>query len=36
VLKPAGVKAVEQAVDRCEEWKSVRELTDLLRRHGKS
>ncbi len=36
VLSPAGVTAVEQAVDRCEEWRSVRELTDLLRRYGKS
>jgi 2-methylcitrate dehydratase PrpD len=36
VLTPEGVKEVEQAVDRCEQWQSVRELTDLMRRHGKS
>ncbi len=36
VLTPAGVKAVEEAVDRCEQWHSVRELTDLMRRHGRS
>ncbi len=36
VLTPEGVKEVEQAVDRCEQWQSVCELTDRLRRHGKS
>ena len=36
VLTPEGVSKVEHAVDRCEHWKSVRELTDLMRRHGKS
>jgi 2-methylcitrate dehydratase PrpD len=36
VLTAEGAKAVERAVDRCEEWKSVDELTDLLRRHGRA
>ncbi|MGH8620270.1 MAG: MmgE/PrpD family protein [Burkholderiales bacterium] len=36
VLTPAGVTAVEQAVDRAETWTNVGELTALLRRHGKS
>ena len=31
-----GVTHVEQAVDRCEQWTSVRELTDLLRRYGRT
>ena len=31
VLTPEGVAQVEQAVDRCEEWKSVAEFTALLR-----
>src|SRR5688572_12650052 len=35
VLTPEGAKAVQAAVYRCEEWKSVRELTDLLRRHSR-
>jgi len=35
VLKPEGVAAVESAVDRCEQWTSVRELTAQLRRYGK-
>ena len=35
VLTPEGAKAVQTAVYRCEEWKSVRELTDLLRRHSR-
>jgi 2-methylcitrate dehydratase PrpD len=34
-LTSDGVKHVEAAVDRCEQWQSVRELTVLLRRHGK-
>jgi 2-methylcitrate dehydratase PrpD len=33
VLTPEGVRELQAAVWRCEEWKSVRELTDLLRRH---
>ena len=36
VLTPEGVMQVEAAVDRCEEWNSVRELVALLRRHGKA
>ena len=36
VLTPAGVIEVEQAVDRCEQWASIHELTDLLRRGGRS
>jgi 2-methylcitrate dehydratase PrpD len=35
VLTPEGVREVQAAVWRCETWKSVRELTDLLRRHAK-
>jgi 2-methylcitrate dehydratase PrpD len=34
VLRPEGVSSVENAVDRCEEWQSIAELTGLLRRHG--
>ena len=36
VLTPEGAKAVEQAVDRSEEWASLAELTALLRRHGRA
>ena len=35
VLTSEGVSRVEEAVDRCEEWESVDELTELLRRHGR-
>jgi 2-methylcitrate dehydratase PrpD len=35
VLAPEGVAKIEQAVDRCEHWASVRELPELLRRYGK-
>jgi 2-methylcitrate dehydratase PrpD len=35
VLRPEGVSSVEDAVDRCEEWQSIAELTELLRRHGR-
>jgi 2-methylcitrate dehydratase PrpD len=35
VLSPEGVAQVESAIDRCEHWKSVEELTELLRRHGR-
>jgi 2-methylcitrate dehydratase PrpD len=35
VLTPEGVERVEAAVDRCEEWPSIGELTELLRRHGR-
>jgi 2-methylcitrate dehydratase PrpD len=34
VLSQEGVAAVEAALDRCEHGSSVRELTDLMRRHG--
>jgi 2-methylcitrate dehydratase PrpD len=34
VLRPEGVRGVEDAVDRCEEWQSIAELTELLRRDG--
>lgn len=35
VLTPGGVAHVEQSVDRCDEWASVRELTAQLRRYGR-
>ncbi len=35
VLTPEGVAIVEAAVDRCEEWTSVRELTAPMRRYGR-
>jgi 2-methylcitrate dehydratase PrpD len=35
VLTQEGVSAVENAVDRSEEWQSIAELTELLRRHGR-
>ena len=35
VLTPAGAADVERAVDRCEEWQSVGELPELLRRSGR-
>jgi 2-methylcitrate dehydratase PrpD len=34
-LTPEGVRLVEQAVDRCEEWDDVGVLTALCRRHGR-
>lgn len=36
VLTPEGVAHVERAVDRCDEWPSVREFTGQLRRYGRS
>ena len=36
VLTPEGAVEVERAVDRCEEWKSVGELPELLRRFGRN
>ena len=36
VLTEEGVREVEEAVDRAEDWRSVAELADLLRRHGRS
>jgi len=35
VLTPQGVADVERAVDRCEDWATVDELTALLRRSGR-
>jgi 2-methylcitrate dehydratase PrpD len=35
VLTPEGAARVEAAVDRCEEWGSLGELTDLCRRYGR-
>jgi 2-methylcitrate dehydratase PrpD len=35
VLTSDGVAHIEKAVDRCEQWATVRELTDALRRHGR-
>jgi 2-methylcitrate dehydratase PrpD len=35
VLTAEGAVAVELAVDRCEQWRSLEELTMLLRRHGR-
>jgi 2-methylcitrate dehydratase PrpD len=34
-LTPAGSAAVEQAIERCEQWQSVGELAVLLRRHSR-
>jgi 2-methylcitrate dehydratase PrpD len=34
-LTTEGSKRVEAAVDGCEQWKSVRELVDLMRAHAK-
>ena len=35
VLTPDGVAGIEQAVHHCDQWTSVRELTDQLRRYGR-
>ena len=35
VLRPEGVSSVEAAVDRCEQWQSIAELTEPLRRFGR-
>jgi 2-methylcitrate dehydratase PrpD len=35
VLTAEGAEEVERAVDHCEEWANVGELTRLLRRHGR-
>ena len=35
VLTAEGVAAVEAAVDRCDQWSSISELLDLLRRYGR-
>jgi hypothetical protein len=34
VLTEAGIGAVEDAIERCEQWSSLHELTDMMRRHG--
>jgi 2-methylcitrate dehydratase PrpD len=36
VLTSEGAARVEEAVDHCEEWTSLAELTDLFRRYGRS
>jgi 2-methylcitrate dehydratase PrpD len=36
VLTPAGIADVERAVDRCEDWTGVGELTELLRRSARA
>jgi 2-methylcitrate dehydratase PrpD len=35
VLTPEGAAEVERAVDRCEDWQTLDELTELLRRYGR-
>ncbi|MBV9377887.1 MAG: MmgE/PrpD family protein [Alphaproteobacteria bacterium] len=35
VLHPEGVSSVEEAIDRCEDWRSIAELTEALRRYGR-
>jgi 2-methylcitrate dehydratase PrpD len=34
-LHPDGVSSIENAVDRSEDWRSIAELTELLRRFGR-
>jgi len=36
LLPPEGVTDIAQAVQHCDQWPSVRELTDLLRRYSRS
>jgi 2-methylcitrate dehydratase PrpD len=36
VLTLEGITGIERAVDRCEQWASVRELAERLRRHGRA
>jgi 2-methylcitrate dehydratase PrpD len=36
VLTPEGATRVEAAVDRCDEWVNLAELTDLFRRYGRA
>jgi 2-methylcitrate dehydratase PrpD len=36
VLTPEGVTHIEHAVQHCDQWTSVRELPDQLRRYGRS
>jgi 2-methylcitrate dehydratase PrpD len=35
VVRPEGVSSVEDAVDHCEQWQSIAELTEPLRRFGR-
>jgi 2-methylcitrate dehydratase PrpD len=35
-LTKEGAASVENAIERCEDWKGLDELTALLRRHGRS
>jgi 2-methylcitrate dehydratase PrpD len=35
VLTPEGAAPVEHAVGRCDQWRDIGELTQLLRRHGR-
>jgi 2-methylcitrate dehydratase PrpD len=35
VLTPAGVAGIAQAIDHCDQWTNMRELTDQLRRYGR-
>ena len=35
VLTEQGVASVERAVDRCDKWHDIGELTVLCRRHGR-
>jgi hypothetical protein len=35
VLTPDGIAGIEQAVNHCDQWTTVRELTDQLRRYGR-
>ena len=34
VVTAEGAVKVEQAIDRCEQWTGIAELTDLLRQYG--
>lgn len=34
VLTPEGVTAIEQAIEQCDRWSSLSDLTDQIRRHG--
>ncbi|HSQ03667.1 MAG TPA: MmgE/PrpD family protein [Burkholderiales bacterium] len=36
VLSSEGIARVEEAVDKAQNWQSIRQLTDLLRRYGRA
>lgn len=36
ILTPEGVTVVEDAVERCQDWESVTQLAEMLRRHGRA